>query len=166
MRAVAVPVSGPLTDTQLRNSAVPVSGPLTDAQLRASVVPISGTVSLSTSNINHDAGGRIRVSQLTTLGDYKILGADKTFLIESAGTGTGTYGSNKFNMSVTSGQWYVRQSKRYHPYFSGKSQFCEFTFDNFQPETNVNKKVGYFSSSAVSPFNSVYDGFWLESGEG
>lgn len=33
------PVSGPLTDSQLRASAVPVSGPLTDAQLRAAAVP-------------------------------------------------------------------------------------------------------------------------------
>jgi hypothetical protein len=36
-----VPVSGPLTDTQLRASAVPVTGPLTDAQLRATAVPVS-----------------------------------------------------------------------------------------------------------------------------
>jgi hypothetical protein len=44
LRASAVPVSGPLTDAQLRASAVPVSGPLTDTQLRASPVPISGNV--------------------------------------------------------------------------------------------------------------------------
>jgi hypothetical protein len=54
------PVTGPLTDTQLRTAAVPVSGtffqatqpvsgtvtatgPLTDAQLRATAVPVSGT---------------------------------------------------------------------------------------------------------------------------
>lgn len=41
------PVSGPLTDTQLRALAVPVSGPLTDAQLRATPVPISGSVATS-----------------------------------------------------------------------------------------------------------------------
>ncbi len=40
-----LPVSGPLTDTELRASAVPVSGPLTDVELRATPVPISGTVS-------------------------------------------------------------------------------------------------------------------------
>jgi len=46
------PVSGPLTDAQLRASPVPISGtvtatgPLTDAQLRATPVPVSGTVSL------------------------------------------------------------------------------------------------------------------------
>jgi hypothetical protein len=43
---VVQPVSGPLTDTQLRATPVPVSGPLTDAQLRATPVPISGTVSV------------------------------------------------------------------------------------------------------------------------
>jgi hypothetical protein len=37
------PVSGPLTDVQLRATAVPVSGPLTDTQLRATPVPVSGT---------------------------------------------------------------------------------------------------------------------------
>jgi hypothetical protein len=42
--AVTQPVSGPLTDTQLRATAVPVSGPLTDTQLRATPVPVSGTV--------------------------------------------------------------------------------------------------------------------------
>lgn len=50
LRATAVPVSGsvtatgPLTDTELRATAVPVSGPLTDTQLRATAVPVSGTV--------------------------------------------------------------------------------------------------------------------------
>jgi hypothetical protein len=38
---VTQPVSGPLTDAQLRATSVPVSGPLTDAQLRATVVPVS-----------------------------------------------------------------------------------------------------------------------------
>lgn len=41
LRATAVPVSGPLTDVQLRATAVPVSGPLTDTELRASAVPVS-----------------------------------------------------------------------------------------------------------------------------
>lgn len=41
------PVSGPLTDSELRATAVPVSGPLTDAQLRATAVSVSGTVTAS-----------------------------------------------------------------------------------------------------------------------
>ena len=57
LRAAPVPVSGtvtasgPLTDTQLRASAVPVSGPLTDAQLRATAVPVSGTVTATTGGL-------------------------------------------------------------------------------------------------------------------
>lgn len=35
------PVSGPLTNAELRASAVPVTGGLTDAQLRAAAVPVS-----------------------------------------------------------------------------------------------------------------------------
>ncbi len=56
--ASSVPVTGPLTDAQLRASTVPISGtvtantglsqPLTDAQLRASAVPVSGTVTANT----------------------------------------------------------------------------------------------------------------------
>jgi hypothetical protein len=41
LRASAVPTTGPLTDAQLRASAVPTTGPLTDSQLRASAVPIA-----------------------------------------------------------------------------------------------------------------------------
>lgn len=46
------PVTGPLTDTQLRAAPVPVSFPadeagLTDAELRATPVPVSGTVSVA-----------------------------------------------------------------------------------------------------------------------
>ena len=49
----SVPVTGPVTDAQLRATPVPVSGtvtasgPLTDTQLRATAVPVSGTVTAS-----------------------------------------------------------------------------------------------------------------------
>jgi hypothetical protein len=42
-----VPVTGPLTDAQLRATPVPVSGPLTDAQLRASSVLVNTKFSLT-----------------------------------------------------------------------------------------------------------------------
>ena len=41
LRATAVGVTGPLTDTQLRATAVGVTGPLTDTQLRATAVGIT-----------------------------------------------------------------------------------------------------------------------------
>jgi len=44
LRATPVPVSGALTDAELRAAPVPVQGPLTDSQLRASAVPVASTV--------------------------------------------------------------------------------------------------------------------------
>lgn len=109
-----------------------------------------------------DAMGKVRSATETTLFDGKVLNADRTTIWENAGTGTGTYSGSKYNMNVTSGQWRVRQTKRFYPYFSGKSQVVEVTFDNFSTEANVVKRAGYFSSNAVSPFDTAYDGFWLE----
>jgi len=48
------------------------------------------------------------------------------------------------------------------PYFSGKSQRIEETFDKFGAQANVTKRFGYFSSNAASAYDSDYDGFWLE----
>lgn len=112
-------------------------------------------------DIGYDAGGRTRASTLTTLFDGKTLGADDSTIWENVGTGTATYSNNKVNMAVTSGQYIVRRSKRYFPYFSGKSQLIECTFDNFQIEANVTKRVGYFSSNAVAPYDTSLDGFSL-----
>lgn len=113
-------------------------------------------------SVLQDAGGILRVGSQTTLADLKILNADNTNQWETVGTGTGTFTNNKYEMSVTSGQYEIRQSKRRYPYFSGKSQRVEETFDNFAPETNTIKRVGYFTSNAVAPFNSNLDGFFLE----
>lgn len=61
LSAGAVPVAGPLTDTQLRATPVPVSGTvstggLTDTQLRATPVPVSGTVTANAgTNLNTSA---------------------------------------------------------------------------------------------------------------
>ena len=109
-----------------------------------------------------DASLRTRVSQITTQLDGKVLGADDTILFENNGTGTSTYANNKVNLAVTSGQFVIRQSKRSGNYFAGKSQLVECTFDNFQTEANVTKRVGYFSSSATSPFTATLDGFFVE----
>ncbi len=72
---------------------------------------------LDPSTVTLDAGSRMRVSQMTTLHDGKILNGDNIFLYDNQGTGTGAYANNKYNMSVTAGQFRVRQSKRFLPYF-------------------------------------------------
>ena len=108
---------------------------LTDAELRATPLPISGTVvsnaSFNPQSFSLDAGARLRTSSLTTLGDYKTLGADEALLLENVGTGTGLFGDNKYEMSVASGEYLIRQSKKFHPYLSGKSQQVELTVIGF-----------------------------------
>jgi hypothetical protein len=121
-----------------------------------------GTTSLNPATSTLDAGTRVRISQITTLVDGKILNTDNTNVFDTQGTGTGLYGQNKYNMSVTAGQYLVRQTRRFAPYFAGKSQMCECTFDNFQSETGTTKRVGYFSTSATVPYSATTDGFWLE----
>lgn len=115
--------------------------------------------------ISFDAGGRQRVSELTTLFDGKTLNADEPDLWHGAGGGTATFdvANNAMQLSVTAGQWYVRQSNWYLPYFSGKSQFVELTVMDFAPQAGVIKRVGYFSSSATTPHTAELDGYWLES---
>lgn len=112
--------------------------------------------------IAYDAGVRARISQLTSLFDGKTLNADETYLWGAAGTGAQTYSNSTVSMSVTAGQWSIRQSKLFAPYFSGKSHLVEMTFDTFANQANTVKRVGYFSSNAVSPYDTTYDGFWLE----
>lgn len=114
------------------------------------------------SGLTLDAGSRLRVSQLTTLGDFKTLNHDDTVLFENTGTGLGTWANNKYSLAVTAGQYFIRRSKQYYQYYSGKAQVVEITFDNFESELNTTKRVGYFSSNAVAPYDTNKDGFWLE----
>lgn len=107
-----------------------------------------------------DASGRLRMSQVSSLGDYKILNSDvQALLMEYAGTGSDTITTNKVSMAVTSGQYRIAQSKMYHPYLNGKSQFVTMTTDNMGNATNVEKSFGYISSDATGTFNTGLDGF-------
>jgi hypothetical protein len=113
-------------------------------------------------SVGTDAGGRARVSQLTTLFDGKTLGAENALLWDTQGTGTATYSEGANTLTVAAGQYLVRQSRQYLPYFSGKPQVAEITFDGFANQTGVVKRFGYFSSSAVAPYTAGYDGWYVE----
>jgi hypothetical protein len=113
-------------------------------------------------DVSFDASQRLRVGTLNTLFDGKTLNADDATLYNTVGTGTGTWASNTYQMSVTSGQYLIRQGMVFANYGSGKSQMIELTFENFQVQANVSKRVGYFSSSVTAPYNTVYDGICLE----
>ncbi len=110
--------------------------------------------------------GSLPVSQLTTLHDGKILNRLFPELMEESGTGTGTFQTNKYNMSVGVGEWKIYSSRRFYPYYAGKPQKVELTFDKFAPEADVIKRVGYSSSNTASPYDADYDGFYLESSGG
>lgn len=107
---------------------------------------------------SHDAQGRIRVSEMNTLFDGKLINLDNSDVYHGLGTGIFTYTNNISNMSVTSGQYYVRQSSRFIPYYSGKANLNEFTMENFHLQTNVEKGFGVLSSSASANYNTSYDG--------
>ncbi len=152
-----------------------ITQPLTDIQLRASDVPVLST--LKNDSFSLDAGARLRISSLTTLGDYKTLGADEALLLENIGTGTGSWANNVYSMTVASGQYLIRHSRRHHPYLSGKSQQVEMTVIGFsgtvslvvqnngtdvfriaQTSWNVNTLAGHDWST----FNVIiFDFLWL-----
>lgn len=109
-----------------------------------------------------DTSGRFRMSQISTLFDGKVYGAEDAFKWDVQGTGTNTYANNTVALSVTSGQYEIRQARTFCPYFSGKPQLVELTCSGFQNEANVVKRAGYFSSNAVAPYDSNKDGVWVE----
>jgi len=120
------------------------------------------SIKLDTNQSTYDVGGNLKVIK-TKLFDGKILNSDKPLIFENIGTGTGTYADSKYTMSVTAGQYFIRTSRRYSPYFSGDPQEVEETFENFQLESGLIKRVGYWSSNAVAPFASNFDGMYIES---
>lgn len=120
-------------------------------------------------DIASDAGGRARVSQLSTLFDGKLLSADEPNLWNEVVSDTNAgsvYNAGIMEMDAEVGSYVIRQSKHRTPYFSGKSHSVEITFDTFAPQDGVTKRVGYFSSSTVAPYTDNFDGWYLESSGG
>lgn len=116
-----------------------------------------------------DAFGRSRVSQLTTLFDLKQLFDDQPLFVDSQDSGgVGTSISHSTTNAettlslTTSGEWIVQQTFQRFNYQSGKSHLIFMTFSDFHVQTNITKKIGYYSSSTTTPFNTSYDGLFLE----
>ena len=122
-----------------------------------------GESATTTTSIGTLPSGALTAVSPQIIFDGKIINADdSTSLWQNTGTGTFTFTGNKLNMSVTAGQYCIRQSRRVMPYFSGYPIIVEETFDNFGITANLVKRVGYFSSNAVAPYDTAYDGFALE----
>lgn len=119
-------------------------------------------ITFTKESITRTPAGSLRVAQITTLFDGKVLNQEDTDIWSTGGTGTVTFLPNRVNMNVTAGQFVIRQGKRFAPYFSGKPQMIEQTFIGGGSQAGVIKRAGYFSSSGATPYNAYFDGFWLE----
>lgn len=115
-----------------------------------------------------DSAGRLRVSNSLVLGEYSNAEGKNTDLINFAGTGVSTYedltdGVVGVKLAVTAGQYVIAETINSHQYIKGHSQKWDATTQNFQKESGLAKYIGYYSSSIISPFNTEYDGMYIES---
>jgi hypothetical protein len=114
-----------------------------------------------------DAASRVRVSELTTLGDYRQMNDDQPLYFdrEVIGTATQTYDQSEGGVIMAvaaANDKAICQSKMWHNYQSGKSHLVEITQTDFQPQEGVRKRAGYFSSSTSTPFSADLDGIFFE----
>lgn len=117
---------------------------------------------------NLDAFGRLRVSELTTLFDLKQIHGFPSLFVDqqniNGGTTTHDSSDSSTSLSVSAnGDRVVNQTFQKFNYQSGKSHLIMMTFAELHQETNVVKRAGYFSSSTTTPFNTSFDGLFLQS---
>lgn len=118
-----------------------------------------------------DAFGRLRTSQITTQIDLKQLDDGLPLFIDKVLNGDATALHSEENactnlVTTTSGDYAIAQTFQRFSYQTGKSQQIFMTFANFEPQANVTKRIGYYSSSEVAPHTDNFDGLFLESSEG
>jgi hypothetical protein len=118
-----------------------------------------------------DAFGRARVSEVTTQIDLKQLTDRLPLFIDTELIGTGTATHDATDASTTmatsaTNDAVIAQTYQRFNYQTGKSQQIFMTFAGFHPQANAIKRIGYFSSSTVSPFTGDLDGLFLESSNG
>lgn len=117
---------------------------------------------------NLDAFGRLRTAAVTNLLDVKHVYDKNPLQVNeiTAGTATSVFNQEFARVRMTTSSnndFVIRQTKTHPIYQPGKSQLYEASMGGFHLETNVIKRVGGFDSTTGSPYNSVFDGFFLES---
>lgn len=126
-------------------------------------LPVSLQPELS---VVYTAFGRLRTAQeQKKLEISAIDGKQPLFMNEEIIVGGSSVAANSVvTMTVNAAnQVIIRQSKQRAVYQKGNSQEVFLTFDNMQAETNVEKRVGYFTSSTASPYIATRDGVFLYS---
>lgn len=117
---------------------------------------------------NLDAFGRLRIAAVTNLLDIKHVYDKNPLQVNevTAGTATSIFNQEYARVRMTTSannDLVIRQTKTHPIYQPGKGQLFEASFSNFQLETNIIKRVGGFTSTTASTYNSLFDGFFLES---
>ncbi len=115
-----------------------------------------------------DAFGRARVSQITTQYDSKQLHDALPLFVDEVtiGTATSVHSTTEANTTLTTSavsDAVIMQTKERFNYQSGKSQLIFMTCTNFEVQTDIVKRIGYFNSSTVSPYTASLDGLFFES---
>jgi hypothetical protein len=134
----------------------------------------NGVTSIDTTNnafgdiTQLDAFGRLRVSEVTTAVDLKMLASKREFWIDELvnGTAISNFDNNTSSVDMSTStvdDYVIRQEYQRNRYQSGKSQQIFMTFSRMQPQPNIVKRVGYFQSNTVAPYDSDKDGLWIES---
>ena len=129
-------------------------------------ITVDGTVSIdhmpvvTVENVNGDAFGRTRVSELFTLGDYMHdYGQDGDLVTRLISGGTITYPQNKACATLTtssnSASYTTQQTRAYHHYQPGKSQLIFSSVCFGYAQRNVTKRTGYFDDRDGIYFEQV-----------
>jgi hypothetical protein len=107
-------------------------------------------VSTGSGSGGYDAFGRLRYSEPFTLADYSHqYGEESNMLTKTVGAGsTLVYNTNRASVSLIVGTGatdkVIHQSRMYHHYMPGKSQFALMSFNFEDVRENTTKRVGYF----------------------
>lgn len=121
-----------------------------------------GEVKLNSNTASNDAFGRLRVSEVSTLFDSKlILDKNSNFwneIISGSATSTHVAADACVNLAVSANADYaIRQTKQYLNYSSAKSQLVLMTGILGAPVASTTARLGYFTGGTSAPY-ATYDG--------
>jgi hypothetical protein len=128
------------------------------------------TVHVSTTfadSFNLDAFSRLRVGSPMSLFDSKQIFGDQALFWEdvTSGSGTSTYrsdeSSSRLEVTTTSGDKVIRQTREYFNYQPGKSLRVNMTGVIGGSKTNVRQRLGIFDNDNGIFFEQTGDGLYL-----
>lgn len=115
---------------------------------------------------NIDAFNRLRTSQINSQADLKQIYDELPLFYDIELVGAASYNWNSASSDTTltvvnNGDAAIMQTKQRYNYSTGKSSLILITFRNFNEETRVIKRVGYYNSTTTTPFDANKDGLYI-----